>query len=151
VAWVRPLRPENKRRLSDGMERMSPESRFMRFVTSKPGLSRSERAYLTEVDQENHIAWGALAGLPDADGPSEVGIAVGRSIRLGEEPKVGECAVAVVDEWQGCGLGTLLLGVLAEHAAKSGIELFRGYLRTYNQAMPGLLPELEAPYPLLSS
>ena len=70
----RPIRPEDKERLSEGMSRLSPEARYRRFFRHIDYLSRKQLKYLTEVDFENHFAW--LVTLPDR--PGEPAVAVGR-------------------------------------------------------------------------
>lgn len=50
------------------------------------------------------------------------GVGVARFLRIGEE--VAEPAVAVADDWQGCGVGTLLLDLLAARAWEEGIRVF---------------------------
>ncbi|HJU82459.1 MAG TPA: GNAT family N-acetyltransferase [Acidimicrobiia bacterium] len=108
---LRPVRPEDKPLLVEGMARLSDRSRRQRFLVPTDRLTRSQLAYLTEVDQRNHHAWGVLSG----DEP----IAVGRLIRLNQEE--AEVAITVVDAWQRRGIGEMLLRLLAEKARDAGI------------------------------
>ena len=135
---VRPVRPDDKARLLAGLAGLSEASRYRRFMGGTPTLDASQLRYLTEVDQVNHLAWGAV----DPRDPAEPGVGVARCVRLSGEPAVAEVAVAVVDAWQGRGLGTLLLGVLSRAAADAGIGTFRGYVLAENQPMMKLLREL---------
>ena len=89
--------------LADGFARLSPQSRQMRFLTSKKELSRAELRYFTDVDHRDHEALGAL---DHADGR---GVGIARYIRDAEDPQAAEIAVTIVDDWQGRGLGTELL------------------------------------------
>src|SRR5207248_3667603 len=95
--------------------------------------------YLTEIDYRDHFAWAAVRG----DRPEE-GIGVARFVRLVGEPSVAEAAVTVLDEYQGRGLGTLLLGLLAVAARAAGVKAFRAYVREENEPMRELLLSLGA-------
>ena len=53
---IRPIRPDDKGMLSDGLRRLSPESAQRRFLTPKRSFSRTELRYLTEVDGRDHVA-----------------------------------------------------------------------------------------------
>jgi GNAT superfamily N-acetyltransferase len=137
---IRQIRPDDKDRLRRGMEEVSRETRYSRFHAHVDHLTDEQLAYLTEVDQRDHIAWVAL----DAAALDEPGIGVARCIRLPNEPTVAEAAVTVHDAYQGRGAGTLLLGVLGRAARDAGIETFRNYVLAENVAMVGLLLELGA-------
>ncbi len=88
--------------LADGFARLSDASRQMRFLTKKKELFPAELRYFTDVDHHDHEALGAL----DHAGGRGVGIA--RYVRDTEDPQAAEIAVAIVDDWQGRGLGTEL-------------------------------------------
>lgn len=138
-AYIRLVCPSDKSHLIRGFGRLSPESRYMRFMGAKQELSAKELRYLTEVDQLDHFAIGAMRVLPDG---SEDGIGIARLIRLREEPAVAEAAVAVIDEMQGKGLGRHLLKRLAEAAHERGIERLRCELFANNRRVRALLEEL---------
>jgi N-acetylglutamate synthase-like GNAT family acetyltransferase len=97
------------------MAAMSAQSRYQRFHAPKSRLTRSERAHLTNVDEEHHIAAIALA-----DDGSPVGVA--RVLRLGGHSASGEVAVAVVDAWQGRGVGQQLLANIRSRACAMGLQ-----------------------------
>jgi RimJ/RimL family protein N-acetyltransferase len=136
---VRPIRPDDRDQLAAGFRRLSPESRYRRFLTVAESLSDEELRYLTEIDYRNHFAWVAVR----EDRPEE-GLGVARWVRLREEPTVAEPAITVVDDYQGRGLGTLLLGLLAAAARAGGIERFRAYVLEENEPMRLLLEQLGA-------
>ena len=136
---LRPIRPDDKARLAAGLERLSEASRFRRFMAPVTELSDEQLTYLTEIDYYDHFAWvAALEDHPD------VGIGVGRYVRLQEDPQLAEAAVTVLDEYQGRGLGTLLVGLLAATARMAGIERFRAYVLEENEPMLELLRDLGA-------
>lgn len=137
---VRPIVAEDKDRLREGLGRLSDESRYRRFLTSLEHLSDEQVRRLTEIDYVNHMAWVAL----DLARPTHPGIAVARYVRLAEDPTIAEPAVTVLDEYQGRGIGTILLVVLARSARAHGIESFRAHVLADNTPMVHLLRGLGA-------
>ena len=99
-------------------------------------LGPSELRYLTEVD---HHAHEALVALDPATG-AIAGVA--RFVRSEAEPHVAELAIAVVDDWQGRGLGTELLHELARRASEKGVRRFSASVLEGNRAMLSLLRDL---------
>jgi GNAT superfamily N-acetyltransferase len=136
---VRPIRPGDKALLRKGFEHLSEESRFHRFLAPISELGEGMLAYLTEIDYVDHFAWVAVL----ADDPEE-GIGVARYVRLQDDPQIAEAAVTVIDEYQGRGLGSTLLGLLAAQALESGITAFRAYVLEDNAPMRELLEGLGA-------
>ena len=129
---IRPVRPGDAELLAEGFERLSPESRRLRFLTAKDVLRPAELRYLTDVDHHDHEAIGAL------DPVTGQGAGIARYIRDSKDPRTAEIAVTIVDGWQGRGLGTELVARLAEHARAEGIERFVALTAGGNMAM-GLL------------
>lgn len=128
--------PADKLLLKRGMDRFSPESRYHRFLYAKHELSEVELEYLTEFDGIDHFALGAVAH--DASG-EEQGVGVARFVRFGDESDTAEPTVAVVDEFQGRGLGGLLFSRLMDAARERGIRRFHGRMLAHNKAMRALL------------
>jgi RimJ/RimL family protein N-acetyltransferase len=137
---VRPILPEDKQALREGFDRLSERSRYRRFLTSLEHLSDRQLRDLTEVDYVDHMAWVAV----DPSRPERPGIGVARYVRLPEEPTAAEAAVTVIDEYQGRGIGTILLGLLAGSARAHGIRCFRGYVLAENAPMMEVLQGLGA-------
>lgn len=137
---ARPIVPEDKANLVDGFSRLSPESRYRRFLAPLQELTPEMLAYLTEVDYVNHFAWIAFA----AQEPGSPGIGVSRYVRLADEPEVAEAAVTVVDDWHGRGLGTLLLQLIGASALENGIRRFRGFALEVNKSVRDVLEPLGA-------
>ena len=128
---LRAVRPDDKALLRDGFERLSPESRYLRFHGVKTELSDAELRYLTEVDGVRHWALGALV-----DGR---GAGIARLVQLDGEPGVAEAAITVSDDMQGRGLGTLLFQQLMAAAAERGVRKIRCLVLGSNHAMQDLL------------
>jgi GNAT superfamily N-acetyltransferase len=137
---LRQIRPADRGRLAEGLRRLSPASRYLRFHTDIEELTDRQLDYLSQVDHVDHEAIIAL----DLDRPEVPGIGVARYIRDARERHVAEAAVTVADDYQGQGAGTMLMGVLAAQARRHGVEVFRNYVLARNQAMLDLLDELGA-------
>jgi GNAT superfamily N-acetyltransferase len=101
-----------------------------------PELSEAMVRYLTEIDHHDHEA---LAALDEQTGE---GIGVARYVRDPKRPDVAEVAVTVLDDWQGKGLGTLLLEVLGARARAEGIRSFVALMLGSNQEMMDVLTAL---------
>ena len=120
---IRPIRADDKDALTRGLERLSPESRYRRFLRPVTSLNARELKYLTEIDYTNHFAWVAV----NPDDPRD-GWGVARYVRDPKDPEVAEAAVAVVDDHQHKGVGAVLLQFLTASAIANGINTFRGWV-----------------------
>jgi len=133
---LRPMSPASKPLIAAALLRLSPESSRRRFFTPRFRLSDAELDRLTDLDGINRYAIGALS--LRADGSVE-GVGVARFAREVDEPRAAEAAVVVIDEYQGLGLGKLLLRRLAAAALQRGIDRLRGVVLRDNDPMLGLL------------
>ncbi len=137
---LRLLRPEDRTLLSAGFEQLSAESRYRRFFCAKTKLSDAELDYLCDIDGESHFAIGAVREREDG---SVEPLGIARFVRLVDEPKVAEAAIAVIDAMQGQGLGKILLHRLAEAAVERSVHRFRCTVLAGNDAMQQLFRELD--------
>ena len=106
----------------------------MRFFGPVVRLTDDQLNYLTDVDHHDHEALVAI----DLD--SGDGIGVARFVRLAQD--VAEPAVSVVDEWQGRGVGSLLLDEIAHRARQEGIRYFAAPVLAQNETAIALLSRL---------
>jgi RimJ/RimL family protein N-acetyltransferase len=116
---VRPIRPDDKSLLAEGMGHLSEQSVYQRFLGPKRALSAAELRYLTEIDFRDHVAYVAVR-------PEQPGVLVGagRWVRSRHDAEVAEIAFAVSDELQQQGLGTVLAETLAQAARERGVRRF---------------------------
>jgi GNAT superfamily N-acetyltransferase len=135
---IRPIRADDGERLSASHTRLSPESRYRRFLAAKPELTVADVRYLVDVDGRDHIALVATRQGPE--GEQIVGVA--RCIRIPERPNTGEFAIVVADELQGQRVGTRLLARLAELAVAQGMARFRATMLSENLPVQRLLAAL---------
>jgi len=123
---LRPLRPDDERRLLEFFSGLDPRSQGFRFFSGAvdlPGIAH----LLAEVD------YGDRYGLIATRGDEDVVVGHGSYIRLG--PGRAEVAFAVAEALQGHGLGTILLAHLTEVAAEHGIESFVAEVMPENHRM----------------
>lgn len=139
LARVRPIRPDDKEALVAGLSRLSKESTYRRFLRPVTTLSERELRYLTEIDYTNHFAWVAADPDDDLDG-----YGVARYVRDSKDPEIAEAAVAIVDDQQGNGLGTILMRLLVATARENGISTFRGWVLGDNRDVLGPLEKIGA-------
>jgi GNAT superfamily N-acetyltransferase len=116
------------------MEELSLESKFSRFGQGIGSLSAHELDYLTDVDQLNHVAWGAAV-----DGQVA---GVGRYI-VSEEDGCAEVAVTVLDALQHRGVGRLLFEALVAVARADGVHELCLETMADNAAVMRLVREVE--------
>jgi len=133
MVHIRAIRPDDKQRLLDGFHRLSERSVYYRFLQFKRELTEKELSYFTELDFVCHVA--LVATLPDKE--DEWIIGVGRYIVLDKPPlaRHAEVAFTVADEYQGRGIGTLLLTHLVLIARARGISEFEADVFAENHQM----------------
>jgi RimJ/RimL family protein N-acetyltransferase len=132
---IRPIRAEDGDGLRAAYGRLSPEAQHRRFLGPKPHLTASETRYLVQVDGSDHCAR-RHAGRPAAI------LAVGRFVRLPEDPQTAEIAVVVGDPFQREGLAAEMLERLAHAAVARGVVRFRATMLTGNRPAHELLRRL---------
>ena len=133
VVDVRQLQPGDREGLAAAVGRLSDRTRYLRFATAKPRLSKRELDFLVDVDHRRHEAIVAI------DPTTRRGVALVRYIQVSGEPSVAEIAATVTDDWQGHGLGTELLAQLAARARDNGFSALRASVLASNQRSIAML------------
>jgi GNAT superfamily N-acetyltransferase len=123
---LRQLTPDDKELVRGAFARLSKESRWRRFMSDADELTEEDLAYLTDVDHRRHEA---IAGIDPESGEM---LGVGRWVRKPGKRDVAELAVAVIDDWQGLGLGTGLVAVLNDRARAEGIRRYEAVVSVDN-------------------
>jgi GNAT superfamily N-acetyltransferase len=142
---LRPLRPDHGRLLAQGFERLSPRSRYQRFLAPVPRLTDAMLAFLTSVDDVDHRAFGAVVDEgPGKPGTTPAGVV--RWVRTKADPVVADLAVTVIDDYQGRGLGGLLLDVAVLDALAHGVERFEGVVLGENVSSRRMLARAGATF-----
>src|ERR1700677_527729 len=106
---IRPIRADDGERLSASHARLSPESRYRRFLSAKPELTGADVRYLVEDDGLDHIA--LVATQPSL--PGEPIVAVAPCHRVPGRSDIGEVAVFVAEPLQCKGVCARLVRQLA--------------------------------------
>ena len=133
---IRQARPSDAQLLVRGFYRLSPSSSYRRFFSASPVITQEMVNDLTDIDHRDHEAIVAL----DQRGTEGLGIA--HYLRSPERADTAELALTVIDDWQGRGLGTLLLEVISARACQEGIKTFTALMLAENHEMRGLLERL---------
>jgi len=112
---VRALRPDDKDELIAAVKRIGAQSLYRRFFGVKRDFTEKEIAFFLNIDFINHVA---LVAVVDEGGrPTIVG--GGRYVKI--EPGKAEVAFAVIDRYQGQGIGAALMRHLAAIARNAGL------------------------------
>ncbi len=134
IIRIRAIRSEDKTRLLEHFAGLGVEARYFRFLGHKRNLTAEDLARNTELDFIRHVG---LAAVISQDGRERF-IGVGRYIRK-DIPSQAELALAVLDEYQGAGIGPLLIQHLGRIAHDSGITEFEADVRGDNSRMLAVL------------
>ncbi|MEI7778589.1 MAG: GNAT family N-acetyltransferase, partial [Actinomycetes bacterium] len=125
TAHVRPIRPDDGPGLVEFHSRLSPETIYFRFFAPYPQLSERDVKRFTNVDYTDRVALVALVG-------SEF-VGVTRYDRIAQTS--AEVAFTIRDDYQGYGLGSVLLEHIAMAARERGIETFVAEVLPSNRRM----------------
>jgi len=126
---VRALKPSDETEMMAAVGRIGAQSLYRRFMGAKRGFSDKERAFFLNVDFVNHVALVAVV----KEGDRATIVAGGRYIV--ERPGTAEIAFAVVDDYQGQGIGAVLLRHLAALAREAGLKEFTAEVLPDNTPM----------------
>jgi len=114
---IRPIRKEDAELERQFIERLSPQSRRMRFLGQMSTPSEKLLRRLVDIDYVHDMAFVALVHRDNE--VREVGVS---RYSVGPDRSSCECAVTVDDQWHGLGLGTLLMRHLIDVARERGIQ-----------------------------
>lgn len=131
---IRAIRADDKERLLEHFSRLSARSVYYRFFNAKQRLTDEELRRFTELDFNRSI--GLVATMLEDE--SEHIIGVGRYFVLEAAPQRAEVAFVVRDDFQGRGVGTLLLEHLGRIARAAGISEFEADVLGENNQMLGV-------------
>jgi GNAT superfamily N-acetyltransferase len=122
---IRAQRPGDREGIRSAFGQMGGESIQRRFFAPRRSFSEREVKYFLDIDFVQQVALLAVAG--------ETIVGGGRYIVT--EPGVAEVAFSVADDWQGRGLGGLLLAHLIAIARQQGLRQFVAEVLAENSPM----------------
>ena len=132
---LRTARPEDAPGVQQFVRGLSPDSRRNRFFGPVRELTSDQLDRVIRVRDPRELA---LVTETVSGEPRIVALAQ----HAVSEPPHAEFAVVVDDTFQRQGLGMRLIGALAEHAARSGLSAFAGFVLADNWPMLALLARL---------
>jgi ribosomal protein S18 acetylase RimI-like enzyme len=132
---IRAIRPDDTRRLCEHFHSLSPTSAYFRFFSPKRRVSARELAGLTDIDFRRKVTLVATVRIMGAE--RIIGLA--QYVVDDDRRQRAQLACSVVDEYQGRGIGTLLMEHMLGIARANGIVEFAADVLGDNHTMLGLL------------
>jgi RimJ/RimL family protein N-acetyltransferase len=126
---IRALRPADRENLLTAVGRTSSQSLYRRFFNARRHFSEAETSFFLNLDFVSHVA---LVAMPEENCKLVIA-GGGRYIVI--KPGSAEVAFAVVDQFQGKGIGTALLRHLSSLAREAGLQEFVAEVLPENAAM----------------
>ena len=143
---LRPIRPDDAQMLQDFVQKLDPESRYMRFVSRSKELSPAMLAQLTLIDYDREMA---LVATQEVESVDEEGVThtteriIGMSQYVTNPDKSScEFSIMVGDDFGGKGLGSRLMLSIMEEARDKGLKEIDGLVLANNQTMLALMRKL---------
>jgi acetyltransferase len=130
LVTVRPIRPEDAEMEKAFVRRLSPESRYFRFMDTLRELTPAMLVRFTQIDYDREMAF--VATVAGAAGEEEIGVA-----RYVTNPDGESCefAIVIADDWHRKGLGRRLMSQLIEVARARGLRTMIGHVLAENRGM----------------
>jgi acetyltransferase len=130
---LRPIRPEDAEMEKAFVRRLSPESRYFRFMDTLRELTPLMLVRFTQIDYDREMAF--VATVAGAAGEEEIGV-----VRYVTNPDGESCefAIVIADDWQRKGLGRRLMTQLIDVARARGLRSMMGHVLAENRGMLAL-------------
>jgi acetyltransferase len=143
---VRPIHTDDAQMLQDLVLRISPESRYFRFVSPIIELTPSMLARFTLIDYDREMALVAVLKERNTAGEgtsaeSERIVGVARYI-TNPDNSTCEFALLVDDKFSGMGLGSRLMESIMDVARDKGLSEIDGLVLSNNEGMLKLMKSL---------
>lgn len=137
VVTIRPVKPVDQRRIQEHFYNLDKKDVISRFFHDKSSFVRDEMEELSQIDYIKNLTLVAIVG--------EFGF--GRVVAVGEylldaEENNAEIAFSVSRDFQGKGIGKILIKKLAEAAKENGISGMHAYTSSRNKPMVKLFKML---------
>ena len=126
---IRVLNQDDQPAFLEALDRMSASSLYRRFISAKRTFTPQEVGSFLNIDFVTHVA---LVAIFEEIGQLRI---VGTGRYIVASPGRAEVAFAVIDQYQGQGIGKALLHHLAAIACESGLEELFAEVLPSNLAM----------------
>ena len=134
---IRPAKPVDERRIQEHFYNQDKDDIYSRFFQARSRFVRNDLESMFQIDYIKDLTLLAVVG---EFGFGKV-VAVGEYL-LDQANNIAEVAFSVSKEWQGKGLGKILMRKLAEAARENGIAGLFAYTLPRNQGMIRLFKTL---------
>ncbi|MFO7594622.1 MAG: bifunctional acetate--CoA ligase family protein/GNAT family N-acetyltransferase [Pseudomonadota bacterium] len=134
---IRPIRPEDAEIEQSFVRRLSPQSKYFRFMQTLTELTPEMLVRFTQLDYNREMALIAVQNKAE----EEVELGVARYV-MNPDGKSCEFALVVADEWQHRGIGSQLMTHLMEAAQERGFHSMDGEILADNKKMLELVKSL---------
>jgi len=134
---IRPIRPEDAEIEQRFVRKLSPQSKYFRFMQTLNELTPEMLVRFTQLDYNRELA---LIAVQEKAG-EEIELGVARYV-INPDGKSCEFALVVADEWQHRGIGSQLMSHLMEAARERGFNSMDGEILADNQKMLVLVTSL---------
>jgi RimJ/RimL family protein N-acetyltransferase len=135
--------PDDRELLLEAFGELSEESRYTRWGYAKTRLTDEEIQRLERADGERELALAAVELYPS--GRERAGAGLARFVCEPDDPECAEISLTIVDDWQGQGLGKLMLDRLLAAMSERGIRRARGRMLATNEPMRRLIARYASP------
>jgi RimJ/RimL family protein N-acetyltransferase len=135
TAILRPAREDDYDRAVELLESLSERSRYQRFFSGSTPVDQMAERLLVVGEPENRYTLVVLAGEPEDQKIIGLGSYSREETEEPGEPVAAEPAFLVHEDYQGRGIGSLLLERLALLAVRHGIDRFKAYTLPDNEKM----------------
>jgi acetyltransferase len=136
--FIRPIQLDDKKRLIDLFNHLSPESRYLRFAHAISQLPNDFLENILDLDYKKEMA---LVAILQTQYESEEIIGISRYISLPNQ-LICEFSLSVSDSHTAHGIGTQLMLDLIRHAKENGLQEMVGYVLSSNSKMLHLVTDL---------
>ena len=113
---IRAFKSEDRADFLSAVDRIGPSSLYRRFFTVKRHFTEREHAFFLNVDFDKHVALVALI----EEAGRKVIVGSGRYVVV--QPAKAEIAFTVIDQYQGQGIGSILMRHLSAIARAAGLR-----------------------------
>ena len=135
---IRPIQPNDRERIIELFNHLSPESRYLRFAHA---ISKLPDDFLDDILHLDYIKEMALVAVISNHTGAEEIIGISRYVT---PPKKSSCefSLSVSDAYAAHGIGTHLMLDLIAHAKENGLQEMLGYILSKNLKMLHLVSDL---------